>query len=88
MAAKLHVGNLPFSATEEQLRDLFGQHGEVVSVKIIKDRETGRSRGFAFVEFGSASHAERAKSALNGTDFGGRSLRVSEAHDKRGGDAR
>ncbi len=83
MANKLHVGNLPFSATEEQLRELFGQHGAVVSVKIIQDRGSGRSRGFGFVEFGEAAHAEKAKAALNGAELAGRNLRVSEAHDKR-----
>ena len=79
---KLYVGNLPFSATDEELRGLFEKHGAVVSANVITDRETGRSRGFAFVEFEDASAAEAAREALDGTDMGGRPLRVNEAHDK------
>ena len=84
---KLYVGNLPFSATEDELRDLFGQHGSVESVNVIMDRETGRSRGFAFVEMADASTAQAAKEALDGTDLGGRALRVNEANERqpRGG---
>lgn len=81
MAQKLYVGNLPFSTTEDDLRELFSQYGEVVSVRVITDRETGRSRGFGFVEMEDASQATQA---LDGTDFGGRSLRVNEAHDSGG----
>lgn len=82
---KLYVGNLPFSATEESLRELFEQHGPTVSVRVITDRETGRSRGFGFVEFENESNAEKALRALDGADMEGRSLRVNEAQDKRGG---
>jgi RNA recognition motif-containing protein len=82
---KLYVGNLPFSATEEELRTLFEQHGTTVSVRVITDRETGRSRGFGFVEFEDDGAAEKALQALNGADLGGRSLRVNEAQDKRDG---
>jgi RNA recognition motif-containing protein len=82
---KLYVGNLPFSATEESLRELFEQHGPTVSVRVITDRETGRSRGFGFVEFENESNAEKALQALDGADMEGRSLRVNEAQDKRGG---
>jgi RNA recognition motif-containing protein len=90
LGKKLYVGNLPFSTTESELRDLFGRHGNVESVKVITDRETGRSRGFAFVEM-DASAADEAMRALDGTDLGGRSLRVNEANDRprrtdRGGD--
>ena len=85
MSKKLYVGNLPFSSTEEDLKDLFGRHGSVASVAVITDRETGRPRGFAFVEMEEASAAEEAVRALDGTDLGGRSIRVNEAHDKRGG---
>lgn len=85
MGKKLYVGNLPFSATEEELRELFAKHGAVESVNVITDRETGRARGFAFVEFEEQSGAEAAMQALNGADMGGRSIRVNEAHDKRGG---
>jgi RNA recognition motif-containing protein len=85
VSKKLYVGNLPFSSTEEDLKDLFGRHGSVASVAVITDRETGRPRGFAFVEMEEASAAEEAVRALDGTDLGGRSIRVNEAHDKRGG---
>ena len=81
---KLYVGNLPFSTTEAELRDLFGRHGSVESVKVITDRETGRSRGFAFVEM-DASGAADAIRALDGSDMGGRSLRVNEAQERSGG---
>jgi len=81
---KLYVGNLPFSTTEAELRDLFGRHGSVESVKVITDRETGRSRGFAFVEM-DANGAADAIRALDGTDMGGRSLRVNEAQERSGG---
>ena len=82
MATKLYVGNLSFSTTEAELRELFGAHGVLASVKIITDRETGRSRGFGFVEFKEASAAEAALKALNGHTLAGRDLRVNEAHDK------
>ena len=85
MSKKLYVGNLPFSATESDLRALFQPHGEVESVNVIMDRETGRARGFAFVEMREASDAANAIRALDGSDMGGRSLRVNEAQDKRGG---
>jgi RNA recognition motif-containing protein len=82
---KLYVGNLPFSTTEEDLREMFEQHGPTVSVRVITDRETGRSRGFGFVEFEEESNAQKALEALNGADMGGRSLRVNEAQDRQGG---
>ena len=84
MFKKLYVGNLPFSTTEAELRDLFARHGAVESVKVITDRETGRSRGFAFVEM-DATAASDAIRALDGTDIGGRSLRVNEAQERSGG---
>ncbi len=79
---KIYVGNLSWSATETELQDLFAAYGEVHSVAIITDRETGRSRGFGFVEL-DESGAERAISELNGKDFGGRALRVNEAQDRQ-----
>ena len=82
---KLYVGNLPFSSTEEDLRQAFERHGSVDSVNVIMDRETGRPRGFAFVEMSEASAAQDAIRALDGSDFGGRDIRVNEAQDKRGG---
>ena len=83
--AKIYVGNLPFTATEDQVRALFSAHGTVESVALPTDRETGRPRGFGFVEMSQAD-ASRAIQAVNGQDLGGRSLRVNEAQDKpRGG---
>jgi len=80
MSKKIYVGNISWSATREQLEELFGEFGEVHSVKIITDRETGRPRGFAFVEM---DNADAAISALNDKDFLGRSLKVNEAMTKR-----
>ncbi len=78
---KLFVGNLSYSATEDEIRELFAQYGEVLSVKLITDRETGRPRGFGFVEMEDAE-ADAAVTGLNGTDVGGRSLRVDEARER------
>ena len=80
----LYVGNLPFSATESEIRSLFEQHGQVDSVKLINDRETGRPRGFGFVEM-EGPDAAAAISALDGADMNGRSLRVNEAMDRGAG---
>lgn len=77
---KLYVGNLPFSATDEAVRALFSPHGTVEKVSMIMDRDTGRPRGFGFVEMSNAD-AARAMQALNGTEYGGRSLKVNEAQD-------
>jgi RNA recognition motif-containing protein len=83
--AKIYVGNLPFTTTDAELRTLFGQHGTVESVSLPTDRDTGRPRGFGFVEMSQAD-APRAIEALNGHEMGGRQLRVNEAQDKpRGG---
>ena len=83
--SKIYVGNLPFTADEAAVRALFSQHGTVDSVSLINDRETGRPRGFGFVEMPSAD-AARAIQSLNGQDMGGRPLKVNEAQDKpRGG---
>jgi cold-inducible RNA-binding protein len=79
--AKIYVGNLPFTATEDQVRALFAAHGTVESVALPNDRETGRPRGFGFVEMSQAD-ASRAIQAVNGQDMGGRALRVNEAQDK------
>jgi len=81
MPKSIYVGNIPFSATEEDLHSLFGQYGEVLSVKFINDRETGRFRGFGFVEMEDAG-AAKAIEALDGKDFGGRTLRVNEAKER------
>ena len=85
LSNKVYVGNLPFSATESDLRSLFEAHGAIASVNVITDRETGRARGFAFVEMEEASDAANAIRALDGSEMEGRSLRVNEAQDKRGG---
>jgi len=79
--AKIYVGNLPFSATEAEVRTLFSEHGTVESVSLPTDRETGRPRGFGFVEMSQAD-AARAIQSLNGKELGGRPLRVNEAQDK------
>ena len=81
---KIYVGNLPFNATESDVRALFEQHGAVQSVALINDRETGRPRGFGFVEM-SSSDAQRAIQSLNGKDMGGRPLRINEAQERQGG---
>ena len=75
---KLFVGNLPFSATEESVRELFAAHGTIDSLALINDRETGRPRGFGFIEMPS-DDAAKAMQALNGKNFGGRDLKVNEA---------
>lgn len=78
---KLYVGNLPFTVTEDQLRELFAPHGTVEKISLISDRDTGRPRGFAFVEMANAD-AARAMQTLNGKDFGGRALKVNEAQER------
>ncbi len=86
---KLYVGGLPYSTTEDELNSLFSDHGSIESVRIITDRMTGRSRGFGFVEMGTSEEAVSAISALNSTEFGGRTLLVNEAKprsDSGGGD--
>ncbi len=87
MSKRIYVGNLSYSTTEDELRELFSKHGTVESVNLIIDRDTGRSRGFAFVEMDS-SGADTAISALNGQDLGGRSLRIDEARERGGGGGR
>mgnify|MGYP001552640102 CR=1 FL=1 len=77
----IYVGNLSFSATEEDIRNLFSSYGTVHSIKLVSDRETGRPRGFAFVEM-EDSAAATAISALNGKEVGGRSLRINEARER------
>lgn len=79
MSKRIYVGNIPFSTTEEELKELFQPHGEVVSVDIIKDRNTGRSRGFCFIDM---ENADEAKAALGGKEFKGRKLFVNDAKEK------
>ena len=79
MSTKLYVGNIPFKITEDELRDLFAQYGQVSSVDIIMDRMTQRPRGFAFVTMETAGDAQKAIESLHGQEFGGRNLTVNEA---------
>jgi cold-inducible RNA-binding protein len=79
---KLFVGNLPFSVGDAELTQIFADHGEVQSARVISDRDTGRSRGFGFVEMPNSSEAETAISQLNGKDLGGRPLRINEARPR------
>ncbi len=84
---KLYVGNLSFNTSETELRELFAEHGEVTSATLVMDRDTGRPRGFGFVEFADATSAKAAIDALNGANVGGRDLTVNEAkpREPRGG---
>jgi RNA recognition motif-containing protein len=78
----IFVGNLDFAATESSIRTLFEAHGKVDRVSLVTDRDTGRPRGFAFVEMSDSAEADRAIAALNGTDLGGRTLNINEARPK------
>jgi len=82
MATNIYVGNLPFNTTNDQLEDLFGEHGTVSRAQVISDRETGRSRGFGFVEMEDENAAQAAIEAVNGSDFGGRDLKVNVARPR------
>lgn len=82
MAKKIYVGNLPWSATNQSLEQLFSAHGKVRSAEVISDRETGRSRGFGFVEMESDDEGQNAIDALNGADVGGRAITVNEARER------
>ena len=91
MSIKLYVGNLSFQTSSEDLRDLFSQAGTVESASVVEDRDTGRSRGFGFVEMGSREEGEAAIAQFNGKEFGGRNLTVNEARpreDRGGGGGR
>ena len=81
MSKRIYVGNLPFSASDDEIRSLFSEHGEVEAVNLITDRETGRPRGFGFVEMSSG--ADEAIQALHQTDMGGRALNVNEARPRQ-----
>ena len=82
MATKLYVGNLNYQTQEEDLRSLFAQYGDIASLNIVMDRDTGRSRGFGFVEYTDDEQARAAESALNGAELDGRNLRVNEARPR------
>lgn len=79
---KLFVGGLPFATTDDDLAQLFGAHGTVASATVIKDRDTGRSKGFGFVEFESDAEGKAAEKALNGSDLAGRTITVNEARPR------
>ena len=83
--SKIYVGNCSFDVTEQQLRDIFSAYGEVSSVSVITDRDTGRPRGFAFVEMSNNAEAQAAIKGVNGTEHGGRTLNVNEAKPKTNG---
>ncbi|MCB9655804.1 MAG: RNA-binding protein [Deltaproteobacteria bacterium] len=83
MQKKLYVGNLAYSTTEAELEDAFRSHGDVTSVKVVTDRDTGRPRGFAFVEMADEAGAAAAINALNETSLGGRTIQVSEARPQK-----
>ena len=85
MGKKLYVGNLSYGTSDSDLQRLFGEHGTVVSAQVIMDRDTGRSKGFGFVEMGSDQEAQAAIAALSGKEVDGRSLTVNEARPKEGG---
>jgi cold-inducible RNA-binding protein len=85
---KLYVGNLSFNTSEAQLRELFAAHGEVGSASLVMDRDTGRPRGFGFVEFSNDEHARAAMTALNGKNIDGRDLTVNEAKPREAGAGR
>ena len=82
---KIYVGNLPFSATDSEVRELFQQHGTVESVSLITDRDTGQSKGFGFVEMSTDAEAQAATQAMNGASLDGRQIKVSEAKPKAPG---
>jgi cold-inducible RNA-binding protein len=79
---KVFVGGLPFSTTDDELRDAFAAHGAVASATVVKDRDSGRSKGFGFVEFENDDEGKAAEKALNGSELGGRSISVAEARPK------
>ena len=88
MGKRLYVGNLSFNTTELELREVFSQYGTVAETKMVTDRETGRPRGFAFVEMGSDQEAQEAIAQLNARELGGRALTVNEAQERSGGGGR
>jgi RNA recognition motif-containing protein len=85
MGRKLYVGNLAYGVTDSDLQQMFGAHGTVQSAQVIMDRDTGRSKGFGFVEMGSDQEAQAAIAALSGKEVDGRTLTVNEARPKEGG---
>ncbi|NBT57604.1 RNA-binding protein [bacterium] len=88
MGTKLYIGNLAFSSTEDSIKNLFSQHGSVVSCQLITDRETGRSKGFGFVEMASTEEAQNVISTLDGREVDGRQIKVNEARPKENRETR
>ncbi len=88
MSKKIYVGNLSWNTTNDDLSDMFAQYGEVLSVNVITDRETNRSKGFGFLEMADDEAAVAAISAFNGSELDGRNIRVNEAEDRRGNNRR
>ncbi|MBI51150.1 MAG: RNA-binding protein [Chloroflexi bacterium] len=78
----IYVGNISYNSTEDDLREAFGQYGEVTAVRVITDRDTGRSKGFGFVEMSDDDQAREAMQALDGNDFMGRDIKVNEARPR------
>jgi cold-inducible RNA-binding protein len=79
---KVFVGGLPFATTDDELREIFAAHGAVASATVVRDRDSGRSKGFGFVEFENDEEGKKAETALNGSEIGGRSISVAEARPK------
>lgn len=88
LAKRIYVGSLPYSATEAQLENLFGQYGQINEIYIVTDRYTGQAKGFAFVEMTNDNEAQRAIDELNGSEMGGRTLVVNEARERESGGGR
>lgn len=88
MSKRLFIGNLDFATTEQQLRDVFGEYGNILDATLVTDRMTGQSRGFGFVELENDADADRAIEALDGTTLGGRNIKVNEARERAGGGGR
>src|SRR5262245_24650925 len=88
MGKRLYVGNLPYAVGDSDLQEMFAAHGTVVSAQVVMDRDTGRSKGFGFVEMGSDAEAQTAIQAMNGASIEGRPLTVNEARPKEGGGGR
>jgi cold-inducible RNA-binding protein len=88
MSKKLYIGNLSFNMTDDELKSAFSEFGEVVSASVVKDRVSGRSRGFGFVEYTNEESAQKAREAMNGKSYNGRALRVDEARDQDRGPGR
>ncbi len=88
MGKKIYVGNLSFDITDSELEEAFSQFGEIVSTVVVKDRDSGRSKGFGFIEFAQEADAQQAKEAMNGKELSGRAIKVDDAREPRSRDRR